>query len=67
MEFDELLGAFYSWTKCRWLHCWFWTKLYWPVTDSAWCRSQCPLTQPHVGQAGYRDGRRGRHWDRRRR
>jgi hypothetical protein len=66
MDIEEMLGAVYGWGYLSWCHVHIWTLLYWPVTDSARCRSQCPSTRPRPGQAGYRDGRRGRHWDRRR-
>jgi hypothetical protein len=66
-DLHEMLGARYGWTWCRRTRCYWWTKLYWPADRGERCQSQARSPGPQILLSGYRDSRRGRHWDRRRR
>jgi hypothetical protein len=67
MDINEMLGAVYGWVWCRWCRCHAWAMLYWPSTRSERRSAQVPRSDMARPWSGYRDHRRGRHWDRRRR
>ncbi len=66
MSIEEMLGAVFGWTYCRQWHGYEWTMLYWPACRDTGQPAGNHRPRPLRRLSGYRDGRRGRHWDRRR-